>query len=271
MNDERRKAKKFVLSLFFLCICIALVCIGIAAYMIVVGRGQGVVEDRTATICKIIVMTGIFFLVLAFGYLLPILFSQKKADKNNGIYDTSEIFDERNMRHAFEKYIPGGETLLAGIHAISKETVVTCIFENGVCTEDGIVPYENGDIIKINKKKYASYDIYLGITQSFLLVTECEKNMYYYEFDKNPGIKASDIQNVTSGILFSDMGKCFPLTDIQSCEIKNGWMGSVKCLIKMKNGGYFKLMLPKIGGLGGGMPHHTEYREAIIAQLKKFS
>lgn len=34
----------------------------------------------------------------------------------------------------------------------------------------------------------------------------------------------------------------------------------------MNNGSYFKLMFPKPGGLGGGMPHHTEYREAIIAR-----
>jgi len=35
----------------------------------------------------------------------------------------------------------------------------------------------------------------------------------------------------------------------------------------MKNGSYFKLMFPKLDGLGGGMPHHTEYCEAIIARL----
>ena len=44
-------------------------------------------------------------------------------------------------------------------------------------------------------------------------------------------------------------------------------MGSVKCFIRMKNESYFKLMFPKLGGLKGGMPHHTAYREAIIARL----
>lgn len=33
------------------------------------------------------------------------------------------------------------------------------------------------------------------------------------------------------------------------------------------NESYFKLMFPKLGGLGGGMPHHAQYRDAIIAKL----
>ena len=28
---------------------------------------------------------------------------------------------------------------------------------------------------------------------------------------------------------------------------------------------------PDDGGLGGGMPHHTQYREAIVARLSEFS
>ena len=48
---------------------------------------------------------------------------------------------------------------------------------------------------------------------------------------------------------------------------KKGMEGSVKCHITMKNGSYFKLLLPKLGGLGGGMPHHAEYLQAIIARL----
>ncbi len=44
-------------------------------------------------------------------------------------------------------------------------------------------------------------------------------------------------------------------------------MGSVKCFITMKNGSSFKLLLPKLGGVGGGMPNHAKYREAIIERL----
>ncbi len=74
-------------------------------------------------------------------------------------------------------------------------------------------------------------------------------------------------QEVTSKILFSDIGTCFALEEICSCEIKKGWMGSVKCFIAMKNGSYFRIMFPKLGGLGGGMPHHAEYRDMIIKRL----
>ncbi len=38
-------------------------------------------------------------------------------------------------------------------------------------------------------------------------------------------------------------------------------------MITMKGGSVLKIMLPKRGGLGGGMPHHVEYREAIIERL----
>ncbi|MCI8624651.1 MAG: hypothetical protein HFG26_13465 [Provencibacterium sp.] len=179
----------------------------------------------------------------------------------------SEIFDETNMRRALEEYIPDRETLLAGIHAISKETHITGVFGKCVCTEDGLVPNENGGIVALSKKKGSAYDIYLGITQSSLIVTGCEANSYFYQFDGRPDVKEADIQEVTSDIRFADIGTCFPLADIQDCKMKKGWMGSVKCFLTMKNGSYFKLILPKMGGLGGGMPHHTEYRETIIARL----
>lgn len=179
----------------------------------------------------------------------------------------SEIFDETNMRQILGKYVPDGETLLAGIHAISKETHITGIFGKCVCTENGLVPDENGDVIALSKEKFSTYDIYFGITQSALVIADCERNKYAYQFDSNPSVNQSEIQKITSNLFFTDIGTCFPLADIKSCEIKKGWMGSVKCFLTMKNGSYFKLLLPKLGGLGGGMPHHVEYRDAIIARL----
>ncbi len=179
----------------------------------------------------------------------------------------SEIFDEANMRQALEEYIPDGETLLAGIHAVSKETNVRGVFGKCARTENQLIPDENGGIIALNKKKYSAYDIYLGITQSSLVIADCEGNQYLYQFDDEPDVNKVDIQEITSDIFFADIGKCFPLADIQSCEIKKGWMGSYKCFIKTKNGSYFKLIFPKLGGLSGDMPHHAEYRETIIARL----
>lgn len=181
----------------------------------------------------------------------------------------SEIFDETNMKQVLGKYMPQGEALLAGIHAISKETNIRQVFGKCAYMEDRIVPDERGGIIALNKKKYSAYDIYIGITSSSLVIAGCEEHNYFYEFDDKPGMGERDIQEIVSDMLLSDIGTCFPLADIQSCEIKKGWMGSVKCFISMKNGTYFKLVFPKLGGLGGGMPRHEEYRDKIISCLSR--
>lgn len=185
-----------------------------------------------------------------------------------GEYNMSDIFDETSMRRALGNYIPDGETLLAGIHAVMKEMKVTGVFGKCVRTEDGLAPDENGGIIALSKRKYVAYDVYIGFTQSLLTIVECEGNKYFYQFSNKWSGDEGDVQEITSKLPFADIGTCFLLSDIQSCEIKKGWMGSVKCTITMKNGNYFKLIFPKRGGLGGGMPHHAEYREAIIARLK---
>lgn len=268
MNEEQKKAKKLVIGLFLFCICIALVCFGFFAYTLYLSRTGGVVSDRMVSVSKAVVMAGIFFLVLAFGYLLPVLFSRKnKSQDRGGSVSSSGVFDEANMRRALEGYIPDGETLLAGIHAVSKETNITCVFGKCICTESRLIPDENGKTVTLNKKKYSTYDVYLGITQHSLVITECGENQYLYQLDDKTDAAGADIQEVTSDILLTDIGTRFSLSDIQSCKIEKGWMGSVNCYIHIKGGSYFKLMLPKLGGLGDGMPHHAEYREAIIARL----
>lgn len=179
----------------------------------------------------------------------------------------ADIFNEANMRETLEEYIPAGEELLAGIHAIAKETMVTGVFGKCIRTEDSLIPDENGGTVALKKRKYSTHDIYFGITQSSFLIVGCESHSYLYQFKDDLMVREEDIQELTSELSFDDIGTCYPLTDIQKCQIKKGWMGSVKCHITMKNGSYFKLLLPKLGGLGGGMPHHAEYRQAIIARL----
>ena len=123
MDEDFRKARRLVILLFIVCLCIALVCFGISGYLVVTLRGAEPINQRLVEISKITVMIGIFFLVLGFGYLLPLLLSRK--NRKQGEVDSSEIFDETNMRRALEKYIPDGETLLAGIHSEEEETAVT--------------------------------------------------------------------------------------------------------------------------------------------------
>ncbi len=202
MNEDRRKAKQTVTILFLLCICIALACFGVFAYIAITCRSEGTVNQRIVTISKIIVMAGVFFLVLAFGYLLPVMISHKKRGVDKSESDTHDIFDETNMRKALEKYIPDGEILLAGIHAIAKEMSVTGIFGNCVLAENGLIPDESGGAVALNKKKYSAYDIYLGITQYSMVIGECEKNNYFYQFDDVPDMSEADIQEVTSELYF---------------------------------------------------------------------
>ena len=177
-----------------------------------------------------------------------------------------EIFDEQNMRGALEKYIPAGETLLAGIHAIAKEMETRNIYGKCTIAEDRLIPDGDGMGTEVIKKKYAGCDIYLGITQYSLVIVECERERHLYEFVDAEG--AIEAQELTEEILLEDIGKCFRLSDIADCKMKKGILGSIKCHITMKNGGYFKLLLPALGGLGGGMPHHAQYRDAIVAELK---
>ncbi len=264
MDEGRRKTKRLAIGLFLACLCAALACFGIFARMAVAIRGREPIDERMVTISKIVVMIGIFFLVLAFGYLLPSLISHRNRTKQGGL---NVIFDEGNMRRVLGKSLPAGETLLAGIHAISQETSIKGIFRNCICMEDRLVPVKSGGTVILEKKKYSTYDIYMGITRNFLLINGCEQDSYYYQTEDGPGDNGGYAQEVTSELLLEDIGTCFPLTDIQTCTFKKGWMGSVKCRLMMKDGSSFKLLLPKLGGLGGGMPHHKEYREAIIARL----
>ncbi len=174
------------------------------------------------------------------------------------------IFDEGLMEETLGRYIPQGESLEAGIHAVSRETSIVAVFGRCVYAGDRLRRAENGGTLVLRKKKYAPYDVYLGVTQSCLLIAECEKNKYLYDFD---AVSDPEAQPLSADLPLSDVGTCFPLADIQSCEVKKGIMGSVKCTVTMKNGSRFKLLLPKLGGVGGGMPNHAQYRAAILARL----
>lgn len=180
----------------------------------------------------------------------------------------SGIFDEKSMVYVLEKNIPGGEKLRAGIHACAYESQVNRIFSGGVLVDHTLVPSEEGGIIRVRRSKYSTYDIYLGISSQHLVIAECEYYRHFYEYDADIDSNIVGVTEVHDTISLEDIGNCYLLEEIRYCEMKKGWMGSVKCNITMKNGDYFKLMFPKRGGLGGGMPHHAQYREDIIACLR---
>lgn len=180
----------------------------------------------------------------------------------------SGIFDEKNMIQSLEKYLPDGETLTAGVHGVGIETEIKQIFGKCELVEDKLIPKENGTAMEVRKCKYSKHDVYIGITQHFLILTECEVYKHLYEFDHDPDLEGAVVKEIDTSISITDIGtNCFPFTEIEKCVIKKAWMGAVNCSITMKGGSFFKIMLPKRGGLGGGMPHHGEYREAILERL----
>lgn len=184
----------------------------------------------------------------------------------------SGIFDEKNMMQSLGKYVPGGETLTAGVHGVGIETEIKQIFGKCELVEDKLIPKENGTAIEVSKCKYSKHDVYIGITQNYLILTECEVYKHFYEFDHDPDLKGAAVEEIDTCISITDIGTyCFPFKEIEKCVIKKAWMGAVNCAITMKGGSVLKIMLPKRGGLGGGMPHHAEYREAIIQRLSAFN
>ena len=79
MEDDRKKVGKIAIVLFLSCLSIALVCFGVFVYFALTNRdGEVVVDGWIVALSKIVVMVGIFFLVLAFGHLLPVLISHRK-------------------------------------------------------------------------------------------------------------------------------------------------------------------------------------------------
>ena len=80
--------------------------------------------------------------------------------------------------------------------------------------------------------------------------------------EKYPNKDVDYEDGTPADVFFSEQNE-----DVQNCDVKKGRMGSVLCTLTMKNGTYFKLSLPETAGPNGDMPHHTEYREAILTRL----
>ncbi|NBH71868.1 hypothetical protein D3Z51_07505 [Clostridiaceae bacterium] len=179
----------------------------------------------------------------------------------------SGIFNEKLMMQSLGEKLPDGEKLAAGVHGIGLEMEIRQLFGKCRLVDYKLFPDENGSVIEVSKCKYAKHDIYIGITQNYLVLTECEACKHLYEFKDIPDLPGVAVKEVRTCIPTEDIGTCFSLEEIEKCLFKKAWMGAVNCWVTMKNGSSLKFMLPKLGGVGGGMPHHAEYREAIIAWL----
>ena len=215
------------------------------------------VSNRAVTLYTISALVGVFFLILAFGYVVPAMVRAGKGDFG--------ISDEKNMRQTLEKYLPYGESLTAGVYGTGLKTEIREVFGGCRIAGDQLVPDETGAVLEVSKSKYSKYDIYVGITGKYLLYSACQDEKHLYEYNNSPEPAGTAVRNIDACIPLKAVGTCFPISEIQKCTIKNERTGAVICSVTMKNGSLLEFMLPKSGG--PGMPHYMEHRAAIIAGL----
>lgn len=184
----------------------------------------------------------------------------------------SAYFDVDNMNNILGLFCPEGENVIAAIYGVGKSTDIIQYFSGCEQKGDSLVPADNDNILKVLKRKVCTYDLYIGCTERSLIISECDMSTtYYYEFDNITDPIFTGIKGLEKEIPYKSIGKTFPLESIQKFEIKNGWFGSVKCVLKLNNGTFFKFMLAKRAGIAGQMPDHMKNRDKIIELLKKHS
>lgn len=177
------------------------------------------------------------------------------------------IFNEKLMFDALQPLLPNGETISAAIYAAGKEMRVKFLFKNCRVDDDLLIPDNDGSIIEITKGKLSVFDAYIGLTANYLILEECMENKHFYQFDEEPRICGAEPVELSEKMLLKDLKFVFPLANVAGCEVKNAMMGSVKLTVKMKDGSILKLMVPKRGGLGGGLPNQEQNRQMIIDRL----
>lgn len=179
------------------------------------------------------------------------------------------IFDDKRMNEFLDNYIPEGEELIAGVHAIGKEIQIRqCFSYVTVFDEDTLVRSEEDPscIYDIKRIKYATHDIYFGITENYLVFNECEPCKHAYEINEGKPGEFEPLEVITP-VKIREFGYAQALKDIISVQIKKGLLGQMKCNIQLENGSYFKVEITKRAGVGSGMPNHAQYTDRIIERL----
>lgn len=179
----------------------------------------------------------------------------------------SVIFDEQRMQQVLAPCLPPGETLLAGIHGVGFRVEIKETFGPCVLSGSQIIPKPDGAAVQVHKRKAAKFDMYVGITEHFLVLSPCEPCGYLYECNVLPNQDCPRCHPLDHPISVDDVGLSFPLAGVQRCEVRDSWMGSVICSVTFQSGTFLKMMLPRRGGVGNGMPNHFAYREAILSCL----
>lgn len=218
------------------------------------------ISDRTITLAKTYAFIGVFFLILAFGYIVPGIIKLNKGDFG--------IADEIKMKKSLGKYIPNKEELKAGVIALGLKLEIKQIFKNCVCINYELIPQETDEILEVIKCKYSKYDMYLGITSNSLIIAECESCKHLYQFNKIMALNEIRPNEIKENTKVEDIGHCIEFQQIENCTIKKSFFGTTKCEILLKSGGCIKFMIPKSGGIA--MENHIQYCEEIIEILRKY-
>ncbi len=185
----------------------------------------------------------------------------------------SIFFKPSYMNEIMGMFCPEGEKVITAAYGVGKATEIHQYFSGCVNTGNELVPADADNIIKVFKMKVCVYDLYIGYTEKSLIISECDMSTkYYYEFDDITDPIFAGAKKLENEIPHKNIGKVFPLDSIREIQIKKGWFGSLKCVLKLDNGTFFKFMMPKkVGGITGQMPEHMQNRDKIIEVLKQYS
>lgn len=166
--------------------------------------------------------------------------------------------------------LPDNQEFKAGIHGVVKRASITRLYKNAILTPDNIItPATEESITYVRKSKVCNFDAYIAITQQWLLIAPCNNEDWLYE-----RVVITDPEQITEYAPFAqplsaplparEILPIEPLENITGCTIKKNWIGAYNCTVDLLNGDQLKIMLPRLGGLGGGMPNHARYRDAIV-------
>lgn len=208
-----------------------------------------------AAVCTCLALCGLFFLVVALGHLLPGLLRARRGDFGS--------HSETGLTKALEQCLPSGETLKAGVWGVGQEMHLLYTFAGCMCDGARLLPAENGKTLRVEKSKYAAFDVYVGVSAHYLLLAECEKNRHYVQTQEVPD--APDAETLRAPVTIGELGACFPLAEITGVEVKNARAGGAVCTLRLRGGGLLRVLLPR--DAGPGLPRQAEAREELLAAL----
>lgn len=260
MKDKgNNRAKSRIIRAFIIVLILALLVISVGAYFIYESKTTGVVDDSKVTYTKICVIFGLFLIFMDFFFTLPKL---TKKDP---------FADEAEMRKKFEKHIPESESLVAGVYAKATESLTNLKYRKCGIKGNSLVKDENHEFIFMERRKYTEYLIYIGITQTKLLIVECDRYKHYYAIHETLDCPLDSVPVLEEEIDLNDVGVKYDIREIAKFEVKNGKQGSKNAVLTMKDGSYYKITIPDNAGPNAKMPKHDENSKKLLDTLKTIS